>query len=380
MLPYEFIIMKTELLTLTSCVGMLIAARPIYIGTDMLDALKTESVRLKIIFRTSIEHATDSFKLTETMNSHYIQLVALANDLWERAKIPNPIARRAMMEVLSLKDLLECEYGNFLDEFRIITNFERFKLENKVLSELIIIKEQLRFKKIGEEMILQLEKVFLDLFKESKCFVFSALNKDYVNVLLAGLSLIANDKRDKDWNVRLRQLLIKYNCNHRGIFMLLEAEHKHQILLVKDAEMQEDLLHDKEMWIEQIQSDKVFAYNRSGNDLKSMLLKHITAMRPHLAKKHKIRRTEKQEKVKYKLSVDELSLVYHYHWEEKIYDYPSKRAAAKAFCEHNRSMGTADISVNSFLKFDKLEQQNAALKLYQRITRIQNKLKGDFDI
>lgn len=359
---------------------MLIMVRPVYEGTDLLIQIRNETERLKVLIHTSFNHATDSFKLTETMNSYYEKLVQLTDDLWEKARLPNRLARLAMTEVLALKDFLEKEYRNFLDVNRRLTDFERFKLEHHVLTTLKDIKQHFYAKKISEPLILQLEKVFLDLFKKSKYPRFSVSKRTYVESLLTHLSEMAVDGREKNWNIRLRQLLIKFNCNHMGIYNLLEAEHESEIVEIRDPEMQQDQLYAKKTWIEQIQMNNKFAYDNTVRDLKSMLLKQLKTLGPHLSKKAKMRRAEKPEKVKYRLSVDELSLVFHYHWAEDIYDYKIKSMAAKAFCEHNRSIGTIDISVNSFLKLDKLEYRPAAVRYYQRNSRILKKVKKDFDL
>lgn len=372
--------MKTEFDMLTSYIGLLIMIRPVYLGTDMLTPIKKESERLKALFHTSFNNAPDCFKVREMMNTRHTKLVNLANSLWERTNLPNQIARSALMEVLALKYFIESEYGNFLDSTSALTIFERFKLKNHVVTEVGLIKVQLRSKNISEPLIFQVEKAFLDLFNETNYPVFGIATKKFVDVFLLKLSALAGNESNKDWNMRLRQLLIKSNCNHMGIYKLLEEEHGQQILLITDEEKQQDLLYAKLIWIDQIQPHEGLAYNKDVTGLKSMLLKHIKMLGPHLAKKNKLRKIEKPEKVKYNLSVDELSLIFHYHCDENIYDYSTKRAAAEAFCKHNRSIGTADISVNSFLKLDKIEQHGAALKYYQRNTRILKQLKEDFDL
>jgi hypothetical protein len=380
MLPHKLYIMKTEIEMLTSYVSLLIMNRPGYPGLDMLTTIKTECARLKDVFNISFNHTADSFQFTEAMNSRYMRLVNLANFLWERARLPNPFARLAMMEVLAVKHFLENEYRSFLDADRDLTIFERFTLKHRVLSELKVIKGHLRAKKISEALILQLEKVFLDLFKESKYPVLSVSKKEYVEALLTNLSAMAIDERDKDWNARLRLLLVKLNCNHLGIYKLLQAEQEKEILMIRDPEKQYDLLYDKEIWIKQIQMERKLAYNNDVDDLKSMLLEQIRMLGPHLREKMERRAAVKPEKVKYKLSVDELSVVFHSYYLEKVFDYPSKKAAAEAICENIRSVGTADISANSLLKYDRLEQRSAALNYYRRSTRILEQLKIDFDL
>lgn len=372
--------MKTELEMLTSSISWLMMTRPVYPGTDMLTQIKKECERLKGLFHNSFNHAPDCFKLREVMNTRHTKLVVLANNLWERASLPNHIARSALLEVLTLKDFIAYEYGNFLDESCELATFERYKLKNQVLAEFRLIKVQLHSKKISAPLVLQLEKAFLDLFNETNYPVLYVSTKKFVDGFLRKLSAMASNESDKNWNMRLRQLLIKSNCNHMGIYKLLEKEHEHQILLIRDAEKQQDLLYAKQIWIDQIQAYGKLAYNKDASDLKSMLLKHIKTLGPHLAKKNKLRKIEKPEKVKYNLSVDELSLIFHYHCDENIYDYSSKRAAAEAFCEHNRSIGTADISVNSFLNIDSLKQRSAATKYYQRNSRILKQVKKDFDL
>ncbi|MNX34327.1 hypothetical protein D3C86_645700 [compost metagenome] len=85
--------MKTEFHTLTSCISLLIMARPIYSATAMLTPIKKESERLKVLFNASFNHVSDVLLLTEAMNTRYTKLVALANALRHSAQQYNPIHR-----------------------------------------------------------------------------------------------------------------------------------------------------------------------------------------------------------------------------------------------------------------------------------------------
>ena len=371
--------MKNELHILSSYVGLLVMSRPIYNNTEVLKSVKTECGRLKEMLLFSFNQAQERFQITESLNNCYAHLVNLADTLWDKAREHNPIARSALLAVVSLIHYTEQQYGNFLDKNHALTAFERFTLIHSLSAKLTTIERLLVLKNISSPLIFQIVKAFEDLFKEGRGRPFSCADRNYVKMLLPKLSSLASDERDKDWNRRLRLLLIKNNVNHMGIYKLLEAENEKEILIIKDKGKQHDRLYHKELWLEQIEPIVEVAYNCQDTDLKSKLVKHIKTFGPYLTRQMEIKNGEKHAKFKHLLSVDELSVEFHYECAEKLYDYSSKKESAEAYCTHNQSIGTDDISVNSFMNFDKLGQRNAALKYYQRISRIQKKLKKDFD-
>lgn len=371
--------MKNELHILTSYVELLVMSRPVYHNTNVLESIKIERERLKEVLLFTFNQAQDRFQAALSLNKYYSHFTTLADVLWERARAHNPMARAALMVLISLIDYIELHYYDLLDQNNPLSAFESFKLWNHITTKLAAIQSLLVSKQVSAPLIYQVVKAFEDLFKKHRFRILVLADRNYIDLLLPELLELARDERGKDWNQRLKQLLIKNNFNHMGIYKLLETELERDILVIKDEQRQHDLLFHKDLWLKQIQPVKDVAYNHQARDLKSMLLMHVKIFGPHLKAQRKIRSREQQSKFKHKLSVDELSVQYHYEWTEGIYDYRSKKEGAIAFCNCNQSLERINISVDSFRNLDKLTQRNAALKYYQRIGRIQIQLKKDFD-
>ncbi|WP_214228011.1 hypothetical protein [Pedobacter sp. B4-66] len=371
--------MKNELHILTSYVGILLVNRPIYNNAQVLESVKEEIGRLKEVFFCNFNQAQERCQIRELLNVSYLHLTELSDRLWERARVHNPIARSAMLMVGSLMDYMTKYYGNFLDKNNALTAFERFKLEHKLIQDMRSIAVLLKEKKVSEPLIHQVLKAFQDLFSECKHGVLSCADRKYIQEFVSQLSDLAYDKRDKDWNLRIRRLLIKYNFNHMGICKFLEIELEKQAISIKSYKKQHRLLYEKGLWLEEIQCVQEVAYNWKAMSLMGLLTRHISRLKEHLNEQRLIEGAEKAVKLKHNLSVDEMALEFHYNHGEKVYDYRTKRAAAEVFCSHNQSIGTTDASLNSFLNFDRMNR-SAAIKLYQRIGRIQKKLAGDFEL
>lgn len=145
--------MKTEFHTLTSCISLLIMARPIYSTTAMLTPIKKENERLKVLFNASFNHVSDVLLLTEAMNTRYTKLVALANALRHSAQQYNPIHRAALMELVALITYMEQHYSEFLNPELELADFECFKLNHQVSAQLIAIQDLLLSKGISKDLI-----------------------------------------------------------------------------------------------------------------------------------------------------------------------------------------------------------------------------------
>jgi len=371
--------MNNEFYILTSYIGNLMMSRPIYNNTEVLKSVAIEIERLKEGLLFSFNQAQNRFQVTEYLNSNYLHLIALADLLWERAREHNPIARSALLMVVSLMDFIRVQYGNFLDKNHALTAFELFVLKNYVSTQIGEISGLMTLKQVTEPLNKQIVKAFQDFFNLSKHAVINCVDRKYINDFLLLLSLLAHDQRDKNWNLRLRLLLIKHNFNHMGIYKVLERELEKQVASIKSYKMQHQLLYEQTMWLEQVQVFPEIGYNRESMSLKALLMKHIMLLKEHLNEQRLIIGAENDKKLKHNLSVDEMALAFHYNHGEQVYDYKTKKAAAEVFCSYNQSMGTTETSVKSFLNFDRMNR-SAAVKLYQRMGRIQKKLAEDFDL
>lgn len=289
------------------------------------------------------------------------------------------MAKQAMLKVLSLMMYLRLNYGNFLEKNHALAGFELFIIVQTTAIKAMLIKKLLISKDVTGLLIDQIFKAFSDFSKPEKHGIITSSDGQYITSLQQQLLGLVTDKRDKNWNLRLRLLLIRFNFNHLGIYKLLESEFEKQIYSIKSYKMQHQALYERKLWLEQIQVIPDVAYNRQAMSLKDLLMKHLVGLKEHLKEQRLIVETEQDKKLKHNLSVEEMALEFHYEYGEQVYDYKTKKAAAETFCSLSQSKARDEISLNSFLNFDKMNR-NAAIKYYQRIGRIQKKLQEDFDL
>jgi len=327
----------------------------------------------------SFNQGIDRFQVAEQLRHYHAHFIALANVLWEGARQYNPLARSALLVMISLIDYTEQHYKSFLNQSQPLAAFETFKLNNCLGTELHAIQILLLSKNISEPLIHQLIKAFRDLFKVSRPLAFNGADRAYVAVVLPQLTALARDERDKDWNRRLRLLLIKYNFNHMGIYQLLEKEQEKTVLSYRHHKQPSLVFYKPTLWLEQIQMIPEIAYDPSGKNLKTLLTNHLGILQKCLKEDVAIANKVKNPKLRHNISLDEMALGFHYNFQEKIYDYSTKKAAAELFCQNNSSIGTDEASVNSFLNIDKMDS-GPAIKLYQRLNRIIKRLAADFDL
>lgn len=372
--------MKTELHTLTSCVSLLIMSRPIYPATDIISPIRKEIERLKILFNASFNYVTSVCMLTEAMNTRYTRLVGLANILWGGSTQHNPIQRAALMELIALIAYMEQHYSGLLNTDQALADFECFKFNHNVSAKLITIKGLLLSKGVSKDLVCKIIKAVDDLFITDKHPVFKRADQQYLQAFIPCLFTLAADKRHKDWNLRLRRLLIQWNFNNMGVYKVLECEQQQYTPARHSYEKQHQYLFEQSFWLEQIQIKTTAGYNRQAMDLKSLLIKQVKSLQQHLTEVMQIKQAEGQHKLALNLNVEELAIAFKYDYEEGIFDYPHKKDAAKALSSHVKTRGTDDVSERNLVKFDKTKLQRAAVKSFHRHNRIIEKLGKDFGI
>lgn len=355
-------------------------ARPIYSATAMLTPIKKESERLKVLFNASFNHVSDVLLLTEAMNTRYTKLVGLANALRHSAQQYNPIHRVALMELVELITYMEQHYSGFLNPELELADFEWFKLNHQVSAELIAIQDLLLSKGISKNLIYKINKAVDDLLNKDKHRAFCRADRQYLQAFMPALVALAADKRDKDWNLRLRRLLIQWNFNNMGVYKVLEHEQQQHISARRSYEKQHQYLFEQSFWLEQIQPITTSGYNRQALDLKSLLMKQLTCLRGYLTEVLQLKQYEVQRKLALNLNAEELAIEFKYNYDEGIFDYLHKKEAAEALSQHVKSIGTEEISCRTLTKFDKTKLHRAAVRVYHRYTVKLEKLAKDFDI
>jgi hypothetical protein len=318
--------------------------------------------------------------LSDILNWYQNSFIKLADALFYSSDISRILATQALILIVGLTRHTQEQYRGLLDSKQPLPIFEARELSQKVDAELIVIQKGLHEKHISVPLIEQVVKAHTDLFKPTKYPALCYSEKEYVEIFLPQLKALADDNREKDWNGRIRQLLIKYNFNHMGVYKFLESEIEKNFSSLRKPEDWLSLLYDKSIWIEQIMEVPDLAYTANHESLKQLLLKYLNAKGEFMKERLKIGKLIQPSKFYRNVNVNELALDLHYRFYENEFGYKTKKEAAAAFCESNSGKETVNISPHSINKFDKLEQHDAAVKLYQRYQRIVSKLAKDFDL
>lgn len=372
--------MKTELHIITTSVGMLLMVRPTYPSKDTLKSIIAECERLKIVFANSFNYTTDALMLTAAMNMRYAGLVALANDLLHNAPKHNPFHKHALRELVALVAYLDEHYSGFLKPELALSDFERFKLQDKFTRKLITIRDLLLSKGISKVLIDKLVKSIEDLFNVNKHPVFKREDRQYLEAFMPDLFALAADQRNKDWNLRFRQLLIQWNFNNMGIYKVLEAEQQKQTSARRNYQQQHQYLFEQCLWLEQIQPKTTLAYNRQAADLKSLLMTQVKSLQIYIKEVVEMKQYEVQHKLALNLNVEELAIAFKYNFDDGIFAYAHKKEAAEEVSRHFKTKGTDDISYRSLIKFDKVRLNRAAVSISHRYQSIIDQIVKDFDI
>lgn len=368
--------METIIQTINNHIKLLLMNFPKSNNKEVIDFLNLEVNKLQI------ELASNHKKFKK--NNHYQQelqvlfgkLTSISDQLWTS----NQTAKEASLIINHLTDHIYERYKPWISEQQKLPLYKLRALEDRYSKDLQIIDAKMRSKNITHNLVLQIIKAINDVFKEGRFPPCSFNQEMYLNILIPQLKKLAEDPRDKHWERRLKQLLIKYNFNSMGIYKFLIQENKAQLEHIKDPMKVLHVLHEINTWLQQIQVIPKLSFQTENPNLKSLLLKEIASYRAHLIERIKLDAHITIPKLACNSSVNELSLYFHYLFDEGLFNYKTKKEAAIAICEHIQSKETKHISAHSFIKFDKLQLNNAALKLYQRNKRIQEKLIKDFDL
>lgn len=369
--------MKTKLCTLKTYVGALILSQPTH-NYALAGNIKVECEYLKTFLFTTFNDTPEEERFADILNWYWHAIIKLSNTLFKPQET-NPVATQALHTLVGLLRYLEQEYGFLLNRNHPLPAFEVMELHRHLKGQCRQIAAMLEKKHISETLLRQLLKALEDPFRPYSYPKLCYGEKYYLEMFIQRLKTLAVDHREKDWNMRLKQLLLKYNFNHMGIYKVLANEQENKICSIKSYKKQLQLFYEKTLWLEQLQVLPDMAYNKQAEDLKTMLVKHINILKAHTEEEVMVKSYEDGQKLRHNLSLGEMALEFHYKYGLHVYDYPTKKAAVEVYCNHNRSIGTEHPSLKSFLNFDKIDR-NAAIKYYQRNNSIQKKLVEDFDL
>ncbi|RZK39640.1 MAG: hypothetical protein EOO61_07060 [Hymenobacter sp.] len=217
--------MRTNLYELQSYVGQIIAPPPAkYLPEEMLDEVQTQCDRLKLFLFNVFDCGEEKSKIKEIFNWHHMQLILIADALWKAISKTNELIEKVFDKIVEVLHHMDSAFGFLLDDANLLPLFEVHRLKHFVLGSLDKLKLLLATKRVKEPLNNLINKALVDYFKPGRYPALSYADKRYMEIFVPQLQALAEDQREKNWNMRLQQLLIKYNFNNMGIYKFLEHD------------------------------------------------------------------------------------------------------------------------------------------------------------
>lgn len=341
--------------------------------------IKIECEYLKAFLFTAFNDTPEEERFADILNWYRVAIIRLSNSLFNETGT-NSVVTKALHTLIGLLRYMEQEYGLLLDRNHPLPAFEVLELHRRLTGECREIADMLRQKNVSETLLKQLVKAFEDPFKPQRYPELCYREKYYLEMFIQRLKMLALDDREKDWNMRLRQMLLKYNFNHMGVYKVLAKEILIEFDALREWEKQHEFLHEKELLLQNKQEEPGFAYHTIFDSLKCILLKDVRIMQNHLMQKMQLKMLDDYRRVGFSISVAELNIEFHYDYEEGIFNYSSKIEAAEVVSKVIQTKDTKIVSPHSLKKVDKTRSLGAALNVYRRYIRKANKLVKDYNL
>lgn len=372
--------MYFELTVLKTYVSLVLLAPATCPYGIMMNSTIIECERLKKFMFTRFNKRKHTDRSIGNLNEYHYSIIEIANHLMNTPKSGDKIISEMLVTVIGLIKHTEALYGHLLDKSMLLPVFIVEELHQNLRIQMQEITEGLNQKKIPVPLIEQLNKAVFDLFKPQQISKLCYGHSHYIALFIPQLKSLALADQDKDWNLKLLLLLIKYNFNHLGTYRFFSATQRKNAAKIKDYTSWNQHFFDQRLWLEEIQVVPFLAYDAETPSLKELLLKHLQAIEQHTKNKLKIAQQQLPEKIHLTISVDELTLHFYYNYLAGMYNPQNKKDAAELICKNVRTKGTHQISPRSLLKFDKVALNSAAIKLHQKLRRIQTQIAEDFDL
>ncbi|WP_164112593.1 MULTISPECIES: hypothetical protein [Sphingobacterium] len=307
------------------------------------------------------------------INQCYIAISNLLDQLWCA-----PSLLPAFQTVEKLYFSFELSFGFYIQPGSTPPLFLQQQLSEEIKGRLPAISSKLVKKAIPESYILELKYALKSLLNPNKQPHCCYAHLRYIPKLLDGLQAIAHDERDKVWTDRYVYLMIRYNFNYPGFFNRWSEQ-------LTKALKQLDTFHAKERYLFHIEHELHLSYHSSDlcfnmhqECLLEQMLLYVRSILEKLGDSHKDMALEEDTALLTKLNGDELNLLFYYFYKAKIFDYPSKREAAKAFSTFIYSKTNRKISYKTLEKFEKSNLAGSAIKVRRLLKSVVEAIDRDF--
>ncbi|SKB76069.1 hypothetical protein SAMN05660841_02187 [Sphingobacterium nematocida] len=309
---------------------------------------------------------------SQLINQCYVLIRNLLDQLWSA---PDLFSSFEAVEKLYFR--FELSFGFYIQPGNTPPLFLQQQLSEEIKRRLPAISSKLLEKAIPELYILELGYGIESLLNPGKQPQLCYAHLDYIPKLLGGLEQIARDNRDKVWVDRYVFLMIRFNFNYPGFFNRW-SEHLTKTLKELDTgRAQKHLFHiERQLTFSYHSGD--LCYNLSQEPLLEQMLLYVDDLLEKFTDSVQDNTTFEETSLLTKLNGDELNLIFYYFYKFRIYDYPNKREAAKAFSNTIQSISKQNISYKTLEKFEKSRLEASAIKMKRLLKAVVEAIDQDF--
>ncbi|MFD2556285.1 hypothetical protein [Sphingobacterium tabacisoli] len=310
---------------------------------------------------------------SQVINQCYVAISGLLDQIWST---PSLFVHFKAMEKLYFR--FELSFSLYLLAGNTPPLYLQQQLSGEVERRLPAICSKLAKKEVPKSYILELQYALKSLFNPCKQPSCNYAHLSYLPQLLNALEEIAHDDRDKAWTERFIFLMIRFNFNYPGFFNRWSEELTDALELLGTVRERQLHLFRIESQLNLSYHSSDLCYNLYQEPLLEQMRLYINVIIEKLEHSPDDITLEEDTALLTRLSGDELNFLFYYFYKAKIFDYPSKREAAKAFSTFIYSKTNRRISYKTLEKFDKAALEASVNKMRRLLTSIIKAIDDDF--
>jgi hypothetical protein len=252
--------------------------------------------------------------------------------------------------------------------------YDQYLIQNHCNAVLAALYLPLQEKNVEKELLQEIQSGIDSLFDQQKAPKLCYYHCEWLDNFLQAIDRFAQDTRDKQYDIRFRELLIRYNFNYLGLRNQWKNKLEKQLQQLNNMDrLPYLLLLEKEIIHYHPLPDSNYDIEQS--NLKNMMGEYIRAELEYLEKLFAIALEDKRNIPKSSstdihtmLTGEGLTCLFHYASKVGFFKKKQKRDAAIDVAQHFVTYRGNHITANQLSKFNKYEH---SLSLYH----IENKLK-----
>lgn len=342
------------------------------------DTIAAECHRLKYAVYEIFKSEPNPEVAAWDVNNFHSNLIKLTDRVTEKLdgdEQPLAYTLYCLTDILNFNET--CFMGIISDK-QEVPQFYILKMKEMLHTHWRAVEEGLGRKRIAPWTIREICSGLRSMVKRSYPAI-NYLDYHYFQVFFSELTLFASDQRRKNWEQRMLYFLNHFNFNHMGFFNHWTSFFLKKLKTIALVKEKLRMINNTKYLLSHTSVIKDIAYDRYSASLHVHLLLFLEEQKELILSRSTMEPPE-PVKLQTQLSADELSVEFYYKYRQKLFNYESKKEAARDFAAVHSSKQTQDISAHSIGRFDKKRLFPAALKYHRIILAIDKEIIRDFKL